>query len=277
MKHTTFSFQQSNTKLFGQTWQPENVKAVIVLVHGMGEHSTRYTSFVIPQLIKNNFAVISFDQFGHGKSEGKRGHCPSYEALMNLVEFAIKKGESLFPNLPVYLYGHSLGGNLVINYCLKRKHNLKGVIATSPFLRLAFQPPKWKMFIGKLLLKIMPSLTMPSEIETKAISRDKDEVKLYEEDKLVHDKVSPMYSFPIMKNGVWAIKNANKLKISMLVLHGTGDRIIDYKASEEFCNNTKKAELKLFKGGYHELHNDICKEEFMETIINWLEKSQKAN
>ncbi len=270
MKHTVFHFNQKNTKLFGQIWQPEKPKAIIILVHGMGEHSNRYKNSVVPYLIKNNMVVIAFDQYGHGLSQGKRGHCPNYEALLNLIEFAINKAENVFTNKPIFLYGHSLGGNLVINYVLKRKHNLKGVIATSPFLKLAFQPPKWKMVIGKLLLKIIPSIAISNEIDVNAISRDKNEVKKYVNDKLVHNKISPMYSFPVMENGEWAIKNATKLETEILVLHGTGDKIIDFKASEAFCENTKKATLKLFKNGYHELHHDLCKQEFIETIVTWL-------
>ncbi len=273
MSSKTFYFELNKTKLFGQIWQPKTPKAVVVLVHGMGEHIFRYTDFVIPKLLENDFAVIGFDQFGHGKSEGKRGHCPNYEALLNMIDVVIKKGEEQFLNIPIYLYGHSMGGNLVINYTLRKAKKLKGIIATSPFLQLAFQPPKWKMLIGKLLLKIAPSVALPSELEVAAISRDKNEVKIYEEDKLVHDKISPMYSFPIMESGKWAIKNVDKLKIPMLVLHGTGDRIIAYKASEEFCSKTQKATLKLFDDGYHELHHDLCKEEFMETIITWLNKN----
>lgn len=268
----TFKFNLYNTELFGQYWKPESVKAVIVLVHGMGEHSSRYEQSVVPYLVKNGFAVVAFDLFGHGKTKGKRGHCPSYEALLETIDYTINKAEELFPDKPVYLYGHSLGGNLVINYTLRKTHTLKGVIATSPFLRLAFNPPKWKVAFGKLLLKVSPSVTMPTEIEVEAISRDEKEVKKYCEDALVHDKVSPMYVFPVIDAGEWAIQNANKLQIQMLILHGTGDRIIDYKGSEEFCKNTNNAELTLFKNGYHELHHDLCKEEFMQTILKWLDK-----
>jgi alpha-beta hydrolase superfamily lysophospholipase len=268
----TFKFNLYNTELFGQYWEPQSVIAVIVLVHGMGEHSSRYEQFVVPHLVKNGFAVVAFDLFGHGKTNGKRGHCPSYKALLELIDYTIEKAEVLFPEKAIYLYGHSLGGNLVINYTLRKAHTLKGVIATSPFLRLAFNPPKWKVAFGKLFLKVLPSLTMPSEIEVEAISRDEDEVKKYCDDALVHDKVSPMYIFPVIDAGEWAMQNTSKLQTKTLVLHGTGDRIIDYKGSEEFCKNTDNAQLALFKNGYHELHHDLCKEEFMQTILKWLNK-----
>ena len=273
MTHEFFHFNLYNTKLFGQYWQPVIPKAVIVLVHGMGEHSSRYEDFVIPKLLENGYAVVTYDNFGHGRTEGKRGHCPSYEALINSVESVIVKANELFPNLPKFLYGHSMGGNLVINYTLRKNHELKGVLATSPFLRLAFQPPIWKMTLGKTMLKLWPSITLPSELEEEAISRIPEEVKRYTEDPMVHDKVSPMFTFPIMEAGEWAIEQANKLKTPMLVLHGTGDRIIDYKASEQFVNASGKAELKLFEGGYHELHHDLCRDEFMGAILDWLNTS----
>ncbi|MFC4722071.1 alpha/beta hydrolase [Geojedonia litorea] len=265
-----FTLNVHNTKLFGQYWQSMVVNRVVVLVHGMGEHSSRYERFVIPELLTQGYAVVAFDLFGHGKSNGKKGCVPSYEALLEAIHVTINAAENLFPNTPVILYGHSLGGNLVLNYALKRPHNLKAVIASSPFLRLAFHPPKWKMILGKLLLKIAPSVTMPSELDVSAISRDEDEVIRYVSDPLVHDKVSPMYTFPVIAAGKWAIKAAKTLQTPTLLLHGTGDRITDHKASIEFCNETNYAHLVVFDDGFHELHNDICKNEFMESILSWL-------
>lgn len=272
----TFTFNLYQTELFGQYWQPQDIDEVIVLVHGMGEHSSRYANSVVPNLINNRYAVVAFDLFGHGRTKGKRGHCPNYESLLDAIDTVLKKAEFMYPNKPIYLYGHSLGGNLVINYALRKNHKLKGIIATSPFLRLAFNPPQWKVLFGKILLKIAPSTTLQNEIEVEAISRDKNEVNRYCKDKLVHDKVSPMYVFPVSEAGKWAITNAQKLQIPMLILHGTGDRLTDYKASEDFCNNTKKAKFKSFDNGYHELHHDLCKEEFIQTILKWLDNRKLA-
>lgn len=271
MTHAIFNFNLYKTDFYGQSWQAEDTKAVVVLVHGMGEHATRYTDFVIPTLVKNNFSVLAFDHFGHGKTTGKRGHNPSFEAVLESVEIVIEKAKELFPEKPIFLYGHSMGGNTVINYVLRKKHSLKGVIATSPFLRLAFQPPAIKLFVGKLLQKIAPAMTMGNELDANDISRDPIEVQKYINDPLVHDQISPNFSITFIKTGKWAIENAATLQIPMLLLHGTGDKIIDYKGSEEFAKNSEKASLKLYEGGYHELHNDLCKKELMTDIVNWLE------
>ena len=138
----TFAFNLNNTEFFGQYWEPQNVEGVIVLAHGMGEHIGRFENSVVPELLKSGFAVLGFDQYGHGKTKGKRGHCPSYEALLETIDITINKAKSLFPNKDVFLYGHSMGGNLVINYSLRKKHNLKGVIASSPFFAFSISATK---------------------------------------------------------------------------------------------------------------------------------------
>jgi alpha-beta hydrolase superfamily lysophospholipase len=268
-----FTFNLYNTKFYGKYFQPENVKAVVVLVHGMGEHSKRYERFVIPFFNQNSIGVIAFDQFGHGLTEGKRGHNPGFEAVLDCVDLMIMKAIEVFGEKPVFLYGHSMGGNVVINYTLRRDNNLEGIIVTSPFLRLAFSPPGWKLFLGKMLQKIMPSITMGNELDIEAISRDKNEVELYKNDPLVHDKVSPNYSIVFMKTGEWAIQNAHKMNIPMLLMHGTGDKLTSWKASEEFKDKANdNVELHLFKDAYHELHNELNKEEVVEKMTTWMNK-----
>ena len=270
MTHKEFNFNIYKTNFYGQTWEAEKTRAVVVLVHGMGEHATRYTTSVIPKLLENNISVVAFDHFGHGKTSGKRGHNPGFNAVLESITKAIEKAKALYPNNPVFLYGHSMGGNAVINYVLREHNTLTGVIATSPFLRLAFQPPAWKLFMGRILQKIAPSITMPSELDANGISRVEAEVKKYIDDPLIHDKISPNFSLTFIESGEWAIENASQLKTPMYLLHGTGDQIIDYKGTQEFANTTDKATLKLYKEGYHELHNDVCKEEMLQDVVNWL-------
>ena len=274
MTHQEFNFNYHKTTFFGQYWQPEIVKAVVILVHGMGEHSGRY-QYVAKKLTDNNFGVIAFDHFGHGKTSGKRGHNPSFDAVLESVSKLIEQAKSVFGNKPMFLYGHSMGGNTVINYTLRNEHNLVGTIATSPMLKLAFQPPAWKLSIGKLMQKIAPSITLPSELETSHISRIQEEVDKYVNDSLVHDKISPNFSLSFFDSADWAIENAHSLKTPMFLLHGTDDKIIDYKGTEAFANNTDNATLKLYQGGYHELHNDLCAEEMLNDIVNWLNSKTK--
>ncbi|MDH7446625.1 alpha/beta hydrolase [Aquimarina sp. 2201CG14-23] len=273
MQHEEFFFEYKKYTLFGQYWMPDDYKAIVLLVHGMGEHSSRYADYVVPELLAKQFGVITYDNFGHGKSSGKRGHCPGYASLMEVISMMFYKAKEIEGNTPVFLYGHSMGGNLIINYVLRNKPEITGAIATSPFLRLAFQPPAWKMTIGKLLQKIAPSVTLPSELDVEAISRIPDEVKKYQNDPLIHDKISPNFSFPIIEAGSWAIDHADMLETPMLLVHGTDDKIIDYTGTQDFSKKTSYADLVLFDKGYHELHNDIDREKLIKTIVNWIENN----
>lgn len=268
MKHQNFTFKLHNTNFHGELWLAKTPKASLILVHGMGGHVRRYTH-VIEKFVANNFNVIAYDNFGHGKTSGKRGHNPSFSALLDIIEFNIKKAKKIAPEIPVFLYGHSMGGNLVINYTLRRQHDLKGVIATSPFLKLAFEPPAWKMFLGRILQRIAPSVTLGNELDSNKISRNSSEIDKYNNDKLVHNKISPNYSITILQTGIWAINNAKKLKTPMFIIHGTGDKITSHKGSEEFSEKTDFAKLHLINGGYHELQNDTCKDELLEAVTNW--------
>jgi alpha-beta hydrolase superfamily lysophospholipase len=270
MQIQELNIASNNIKIYAGYIQPKEVKGVLVLVHGFGEHSGRYMENVIPMFLSTGLAVVVYDNFGHGKSGGKQGHCPSYEALLQLLDVVIEKAGSLFPQVPQFLYGHSMGGNLVLNYALRNTTNLKGIIASSPYLRLAFQPPKWKMVLGKAMLNIWPSITLPAGLDPNGISRIPEEVEKYKSDSLIHDKVSPMFSFPIIDAGKWAIINATSLNIETLLVHGTADPIIDFKGTKEFHENNNTTTLKLFEGGYHELHHDICKVELLNVIQNWL-------
>ena len=269
MTHKEFNFHIYKTTFYGQCWKAKNTKAVVVLAHGMGEHSERY-KHVAKRLNDNDFSVVAFDHFGHGKTTGKRGHNPSFEAVLESISMTIEKAKELFPNIPVFLYGHSMGGNAVINYALKKTTPLQGIIATSPFLKLAFEPPKIKLVIGKLLQKLAPSITMGNEINPTDISRERIEVDRYINDPLIHAKISPNFSLTFIDSGKWAIENAPKLKSPILLLHGTGDKIIDYRGTKEFANNTDRATLKLYENGYHELQNDLCKNEMMTDVVNWI-------
>ncbi len=269
MKVQVSKIKLHNTEFSTYYWKANNPKAIIVLVHGMGEHALRYENSVVKHLIEDEFSVFSYDNFGHGNTKGKRGHCPSYRALQDAIKTVINQANKLYPELSTLLYGHSMGGNLVINYALENS-DVKAVVATSPLLRLAFNPPKWKVALGRFMLTIFPSITLPSELDASGISRDEIEVKRYQEDTLVHDKISPMYSFPVFDAGEYAITNANKLEIPMLVCHGTGDKITSHEASKEFANNSNNVDLELFEDAYHELHHDFCKQELISTLLKWL-------
>jgi alpha-beta hydrolase superfamily lysophospholipase len=276
MNHTNFSFSSKDgIDLFGRAWisLQATPKGIVYLVHGLGEHSGRY-AHVADALNKAGYHLVSFDLRGHGLSKGKRGHSPNYDCLLDDIQIFIKESRQRFaPNLPRFLYGHSLGGNLVINFALQRSPNLNGVIVTAPLLRTAFEPPKVKLLAARIMAKLMPTFTLKNGLETDALSRDRAIVKAYKNDSYVHDLLSARLGLDMLMNGLSALKNASNWTLPLLLMHGTGDRITSHHASQEFAQAAgKSVDLILWKENYHEIHNDLEKKEVISTTQQWLDK-----
>lgn len=265
------SFDDLN--IYGKYWAPEKeIRGVVCLVHGMGEHCNRY-GFVGKFLSDHGIALIGYDQRGHGKSEGKRGHTPSYDLLLQGVDNLIHKAKELFPELPIVLYGHSMGGNVALNYAMQKKPVLNGVIASSPWLRLAFAPPAIQVKLGHWMKKIYPAFSQSTHLDAQAISRIPEEVKKYENDPLVHDKITAMMFTSVYDAGLWALNNPEEMELPLLHFHGSADKLTSCDASIEFTGRVKGVvTFKIFEGAYHETHNDTCREEVLQLIKNWVEE-----
>ena len=260
-----------NLKLHSQVWHIPKCKAVVALVHGIGEHCGRYYH-VAEFLNKHKISMIALDLRGHGISQGKRGHTPNYEAWMKDLSTFLELVKKMYKKTPLFLYGHSLRGNLALNYVLRHQINISGVIASSPELRLSFKLPRWKLHAAEVLNIIWPSLTMNNDLKASDLSHDSVVIKNYLEDPLVHKKISARTFKSFMVAGEWAIKHASELTQDCFVLHGTHDRITSHEASRQFClkaGNT--CTFQTFDKDYHELHNDTHKEEVLKAITTWIE------
>ncbi len=260
-------------ELAARGWKPENPKAVVVLVHGLGEHSNRY-QHVAEAFTKAGYALQAFDLRGHGQSAGQRGHTPRYDNLMDDITDFITDAQKRFPGLPVFLYGHSMGGNQVINYALRSPQALKGVIATGPWLKLAIDPPAALVLLAKLLNNIVPNFSLASGLSQNALSRDPQVISKYAADPLVHDKISVRLYTSMFGSGFWASEHAAELKIPMLLMHGSADKLTSALASQEFSRNVGKAvTLRIWEGFYHEIHNEPEKADVIQTMVNWLDQN----
>jgi alpha-beta hydrolase superfamily lysophospholipase len=275
MQSGTFNFKASdNLTLFGRVWQSEvaPAKGVVNLVHGLGEHSGRY-AHIAEALTKAGYHFIAFDLRGHGLSEGKRGHTPDFDQILDDVDrFLAKSNQIVNADLPNFLYGHSLGGGIVINYGLRRQNTLKGVIATDPALELAFKPSGLKIWFGNLLANLAPAFSMDNGLELAALSRDAAIVKAYQDDALVHSKMSAKLGVALLDSGRYAMDHAQEWTLPLLLMHGTADRITSPQASQTFAEKAKSGvTLRLWDGYYHEIHNDIGKADVIAAMIDWLD------
>ncbi len=275
-EENTFLLSQDGLKLNLHHWLADHPEKVVCIIHGLGEHGGRYDEMA-SMLVKSNCSVLAIDQRGHGLSEGRKGHTRSYEHLLLDIEELLKAARSEYTDLPMFLFGHSMGGNLVANFVkTKTTSEISGFILSSPFFEVAFQPPVWKVKLAKLIGAILPGLLQSNELDVDAISRDEKEVRKYQDDHLVHDRISVRLFLELTKNGKAVLENQTKLKIPGLHYHGDTDRLVSFDASEVFAERNKDhIRWVPLKDTYHEPHNDLDREKVYDLIEKFVSEINK--
>lgn len=278
MKHIELTWNTSDgLQIFAQGWQPEGeTRAVVCLVHGLGEHTGRYPH-VGATLARAGYALLGFDLRGHGHSQGQRGHAPSWEALLDDISLSLQQAAEHFPGRPRFLYGHSLGATLVLSYALRRLPPLAGVIATGPVLRPAFAPPAWKIGLGRLMYRLWPTYAMNNELDPNGLSRDPEVVRAYVHDSLVHDRLSARLGIDMLSAGEWLLEHARELTLPLLLMHGSADALCSSEANRHFAETaTGDPTYRSWDGLYHEIHNEPEQQQVFDTMIAWLKAHTPA-
>jgi alpha-beta hydrolase superfamily lysophospholipase len=261
-----------------QGWEPDvQPKAVVALVHGLGEHIGRY-AHVGKALTDAGYVLVGFDLRGHGKTVSARGHFPSLNVVMQDIRQFFQFVSQRYPNLPQFLYGHSLGGLLSLTYATQNKTGLKGVMVTGAALRSALQEQKAKIAMANILGTLMPAATIPSGLDATTISRDKTVVDKYVNDPLVHGKTS----LGLGKAALTAIDvcfaGAKDFRYPLLIMHGKEDKLTYPSGSADFAKlageKNKDVTLKIWDGLYHEIHNEPEQAEVFKVMIEWLDKHE---
>jgi len=260
-------------KLFIQEQQATNAKCNLALVHGIGEHIGRY-DHVFEHFSKAGISVFGLDSIGNGKSDGKRGHSNGRMDWNEEIGLLLDQSEVLNPDLPTVLYGHSLGGNKVLNYVLNGYGNVDAVIATSPFIREGIPAPKIKVAIGRALASLLPSATLDSGLPKNKLSRVMEVNDAYYADPLVHPKVSLAMAKDSLDAAAFLDKYDGAFPLPLLIVHGSDDVITSYDGSKQFAERViGNVEFKSWPNLWHETHNELNKEEVLNYHISWIERN----
>lgn len=270
------SFFETDTKqrkIFFQKWLPEQAPlGIIALVHGLGEHSSRY-AHVADFFTSQGFAIIAVDTYGHGQTTGKRGHADSMEAYMDQITRLLALARETAPNKPVFLYGHSMGGALVLNYLFRYKPDIDGLIASAPAVRPGFELPKPLWIIGKIARAIAPSFTQANSLDLENLSHDRTVIDKYIADPLVHNQVSGMVGITLIEWGEWLLQNAKHTPVPLLIMHGSEDKLTSYEASKLLAAQLSgDVTFKSYEKLYHEIHNEYEKRDVLNDMLNWIKK-----
>lgn len=245
-------------------------KASLVLVHGMGEHPGRFLQWA-EGLAAAGITTFRYSQQGHTGRQDKLGHCQGLDSLIDDLDSVLNLSQK-----PTFLLGHSMGGTVVSNYILRRKPvGVAGVILSSPYFKLAFKPPAWKLALAGIMKNLWPSLTQPTGLNVNHISRIPEEVERYTTDPSIHDQMSVAFFQAIHPAGQFALTKAHEWRTPILIGHGLCDAITSASASQEFYGNLPKSTDKTsfwVEQGFHELHHEPERDAWLQAQIQFINR-----
>ncbi|MCE9624318.1 MAG: lysophospholipase [Deltaproteobacteria bacterium] len=260
-------------ELYFQKYLPEKPKGILIVVHGLAEHSGRY-QYLVDYFAKRGWALYLMDQRGHGRSPGPRWYAPHFEDLVDDLEAFVEEVRRLEPKLPHFLIAHSFGGQVTVNFLARQPKGLSGVILSAPNLKIAMPVSALKKVFGHLASRFLPSFLIPNDLDATWISHDPEVVRAYEKDPLVGHQISLKLGIAILANVEKVMGLAPKINLPILLLHGEADKITSIEGTRRFFEKvaSKDKQLKTYPGFYHEIFNEVERAEVFADVDHWLEK-----
>jgi len=259
-----------NRTTYGCHWPVDNPCAVMVLVHGLGEHIGRYGHLAC-RYQEHRMAVVGFDLPGHGKTPGQRGHADSLDALMDSIDAAVEAAKQLYPGSPVFLHSQSMGGNLALHYGHRYHEKVEGIIASSPWIGLAFPDPALKVALGRLMRNIWPTLSLPTGLDPRKISRIPEVVKAYQDDPLVHGKISAALGITILDAAQAWQQYEGPYPVCALLMHGTHDGLTSHDQTRNLAQRMgSETTFQSWAGAFHELHHEPEQADVFQYGMAWI-------
>ena len=273
MNHTEGNFKGvRNTSIYYQGWLPDgSVKAVLLIVHGLGEHSGRYMN-VVNYFIPQGYAVYGLDHIGHGKSDGGREVVERFEDYTDNLTIYYNMVKVWQPDKPIFLLGHSMGGLIVAYYLLDHQTDFRGAIISAPSVRIPANITPMTITMSKILSSIAPK-TGVLVLDATGISRDPEVVKAYVNDPLVfHGKTPARLAAEMLKAMLHVTAEAEKITLPFITLQGSADRLVDPGGAQMVYDkaSSKDKTIKIYEGFYHEVFNEQERAVVLKDVETWL-------
>ncbi|WP_224367617.1 alpha/beta hydrolase [Hyalangium versicolor] len=273
MNGTEDSFEGlGGVRLFAQHWRPEGPsRAVLAIVHGLGEHSDRYQKLV-EHLVSRGHTVHGFDLRGHGRSPGQRGHVDTWADFREDLRAFLGHVARHEPGRTPFLLGHSLGTLIVLDYALRHPEGLRGVILSGTALEHAGVTSPSRMLVSRLLSRFWPRFPITTEFDQRTLSRIPEVVSAYAADVLVHNQTSARFWMEVMVTIGWLRAHVAEFQLPLLVVHGEADPLnLSAGARRVFeAARHPRKQLLLMPGGLHEPHNDVGQEQVFQAVEAFL-------
>ena len=274
MKHQEGFFKGvRNASIYFQGWLPEvEAKAVLLIVHGLAEHSGRYMN-IVNHFVPLGYAVYGIDHLGHGKSEGTRVYVSCFEDYTETLKIFFEMVRRFQPGKPVFLIGHSLGGLIGAVYLLDHQAELTGAVLSGPAVKVPSNITPVIVVVGKILSALMSRVGLIG-LEADGVSRDPAVVQAYVSDPLVYrGKTTARLAAEMVKAMQRVSAEATKISLPIMVLQGSADKLVDPAGARmlyDTVSSTDK-EIRIYEGFYHEVFNEPEHDRVLRDMEIWLE------
>ena len=247
-------------------------KAVVMLVHGLGEHCQRY-DHLASHLNLAGYALSSMDLPGHGKSDGERGHINSFTDYESAVLALHARTKVLYPDTPIFLLGHSMGGLIATKFLLGHQDKFAGAMLSGAAIQSPQEPPSWQIAIIKVIAKLFPKAQVLA-LDASAVSRDPAVVEKYMNDPLISQAKLSAKFLASMTNTMQECKdNAKLINVPIKIMHGSADVMTAPEGSQLLHDTveSKDKTINLYDGLYHEIFNEPEKEQIFAELVSWMD------
>jgi acylglycerol lipase len=274
MNHIEGKFKSvRENHIYYQAWIPEGeVKAVLPIVHGLGEHSGRYMN-VVNYFVPLGYVVYGMDHIGHGKSDGAREYVESFDDFSDAFGAYMAMIKLWQPGKPIFLLSHSIGGLIAAYYLLDHQAEFKGAIFSAPVVKVASHVSQATVFMGKTLSVLAPMVGVLA-VDPRTVSRDPAVVEAYINDPLVyHKKTSARLSAEMLRALIRVSVETERITLPFLAMQGGEDHLVDPDGAQILYERagSKDKTLKIYPGLYHEIFNEPEREIVFRDIAAWLE------
>lgn len=271
--HEGYLKSVESADIYYQYWLPEDdPRAILLLVHGLAEHSGRYLN-VVNHLVPSGYAVYGMDHFGHGKSDGKRVYVERFEDYIKTLKIYFDMIRDWQPGKPIFLVGHSLGGLIGLTYLLEYQDEVSGAILSGPLIQIYRKVPSVLIWVINALSILMPKAGL-IQLDAEGVSRDPAVVEAYVNDPLVYTgKITARLSAEFGKAMERVIKRAREINLPIMILQGSGDKLVDPVGAQLLYGliSSQDKTLKIYDGLYHEIFNEPEHEQVLNDVEKWLE------
>ena len=253
-------------------WPVENARACVLLAHGLAEHSGRY-EHVAARFNERGVAVVAPDHIGHGASPGVRVYLKAFSEFLAPLQTLRDQISDWYPDTPLFLLGHSMGGLIAAHLLLKSQADFRGAMFSGPAFHAVDPAPAPVLWVGRVLRYLLPKLGMVA-LDSSGISRDPTVVADYLADPLVHNgKITTGLGIEMLDAMDEAIANAGDITLPVYIAHGQADRMAGPEGSQAFFDalGAQDKTLDFWPDLYHEIFNEPESPEVITRYVDWLE------